>query len=250
MPHTVLQGDIYNVTIDSVQYSRKELLYTLDATGETLTVVHSGSTLIDAAGYADITPDGEGSPFASYAIMAAWVYDHIRYIAVLEIGEFNTVTIDGSEYFRNTMSVTLNSEAGTATVVDNGTPVYTGLLWSDMVVLVEAAYTPFANYAAMAAWYAANVIFAGHTIGKKRFRECVLIDGKPYPFGLYLVWDDAAETLEVRHGHYDYDNKPLPPTHYSRIVIAEQPAAIASYQELITAVTDIFFNTNTDITNE
>lgn len=151
----------------------------------------------------------------------------------------NQVEIDGTPRLRSELVVTTDAATGKLHITKGGGTLV-DMVYSNVIGL--PAVQPFASFADMQTWVMANVHFNGHRINAVDNMKCYLLDGKPYAFDrMYFAWDDVAETLEVRLSPTNYQQKPLPPTHYSMLVPDDNTEGFGSYSDMVDYITSHCF---------
>jgi hypothetical protein len=70
-------------------------------------------------------------------------------------------------------------------------------------------------------------------------KNCLLVNDKPYPTGMWFEWNDRDETLEIRYNRYDYATRIMPVTVYSEIDL--DGSACPDYQTLVVFITNNAF---------
>ncbi len=156
-------------------------------------------------------------------------------------GDVNQFLIGEDSFYRYGTTVNYNSGTGTITVKQGDTTLIDNVLFS----AISGDDVDFTSFDEMKSWIDNNVVFNGYLLDQTSgFIDCFLINGKPYKKGaMYLAWDDVNQTLEVRHSHYDFADKPIPATSYSNIVVLDEYSGFSSYNDLIQwFITNAFLN--------
>jgi hypothetical protein len=150
--------------------------------------------------------------------------------ATLGEGGFNFFYVDGNVYPRFGTTVHLEEMGGKLSIATIGD----GILFDDVYGNIYLDGSPFPTFQAMADWVDVNVIFKGQNLTKDAVTGIFFVNGKPYRKGeLYRAWDDVTQSLELRHGHNDLSDKPMPMTPYSQIVVDDTDNALVGYTDLI-----------------
>jgi hypothetical protein len=235
---TLAQENIFSVYINDVLYTRADLTYTLDSEAETLAVMDGEEEVLAATPYSEIAADGSDTPFASMSLLQLWVETYMRnnVVTVVSIG-LNRANINDVEYAKTRLGIKMYEQTGELVVTANGNA--NPVINTDYTNIVpDGGGSAFSSFSVMESWVNTNLRFNGQQIDTTEGENCYRVNGKPMAFNrMYFAWDDENETLEIRHSHYDYSDKPMPATFYGQIVEANNAAGFESYQDLIRYIT-------------
>lgn len=233
--------NVFQVKINGITYTRKDLTITLDGGTQTLSVDEGVTPILSNTSYVDLYPVETDEAFPTYADLEAWVLLNMQDNVVLVLaGNVAKVMIDEVNYFRPGLTVTFDDEAETVTVVSGGVPIIDDVIYSNIVDADGG--TPFATYAEMKSFFYSYVQFRGVNIVRAASKGWYKVGGKPFPKGtMYLEWNDTNETLEIRYSKNDYSDKIMPATRYDMIVTDTNITGVASYQDLIDYVAENLF---------
>lgn len=161
----------------------------------------------------------------------------------VEAGTINQFFIDEVDYLRQDIVVKYNEEYGTVNVANPTETLIEGVVFSD--IIPDGGIDAFQSFEEMKSWFDNNVKFNSYVVTALPSSDCWLINRKPYKKGsLFFLWHDDTEELEVRHSHYDYQDKPITKTSYGNIVREDEVEGFESYAALIQwLITNTFTDT-------